>query len=327
MSVLDDALDLLRLVLDYFGVPPEMLVPVWDSPLCGCYRSIVRLMGSSLPLAPPPRVYIQLPLIAPVAQRYASVAAETPTIPSFADILWVLEDQGESSTKSRLHLPPRKAAGGPERQPKTERREKTELDSLHKISALESELLKLRALIAAIVATGLPESHGLTGTPSTSPNPVPPLLTSTPLRSTPPPPPPPPPPPAPPLPPPSFPSSVADPIRGRRRRHSSAERKAAKATASQPSMLDVLKDLNRVQLRAVERSPGGTPVRRRRSGGSGGDDPVALIAQALKRKFARHAHDSSSDKENSVDSSPFGSPDTPKMTQRSRRSQVSPCLR
>ncbi|XP_077593399.1 mitochondrial fission regulator 2 [Stigmatopora nigra] len=323
MSLLEDALDLLRLVFDYFGVPPEMLVPVWDSPLCGCYRSIVRMMGSSLPLAPPPRVYIQVPLIAPWAQPYESVATETPVIPSFADILWVLEDQGDPSTKSRLHLAPRKAAGGAERQPKMERRAKTELDSLHKISALESELLKLRAQIAVIVATGLPESSRPTGT---SPNPVPPLLTSTPLRST-PPPPPPPPPPAPPLPPSSFPPSVADPIRGRRRRQSGGERKAAIAAASQPSMLDVLKDLNRVQLRAVERSPGGTPVRRRRSGVGEADDPVSLIAQALKRKFARHAHDSSSDKENSVDSSPFGSPDTPKMPQRSRRSQGSPRLR
>lgn len=62
------------------------------------------------------------------------------------------------------------------------------------------------------------------------------------------------------------------------------------------------------------RSPGGTPVRRRRSKGGPAPlgDPAALIAEALKRKFAHRLHDVSSDKENSLES-PFGSPETPKV--------------
>lgn len=65
----------------------------------------------------------------------------------------------------------------------------------------------------------------------------------------------------------------------------------------------------------VRRSPGGTPIRRRRSKGGAAllSDPAALIAEALKRKFAQHRHNNSSDKENSLDLSPFGSPETPKV--------------
>lgn len=65
------------------------------------------------------------------------------------------------------------------------------------------------------------------------------------------------------------------------------------------------------------RSPGGTPVRRRRSKGlpAPPGDPAALIAEALKRKFAHRLLDLSSDKENSLESSPFGSPEIPKVCQ------------
>lgn len=69
------------------------------------------------------------------------------------------------------------------------------------------------------------------------------------------------------------------------------------------------------QLNLFCRSPGGTPVRRRRSKGAPAliNDPAALIAEALKKKFAHHRHNISSDKENSLELSPFGSPETPKV--------------
>lgn len=61
------------------------------------------------------------------------------------------------------------------------------------------------------------------------------------------------------------------------------------------------------------RSPGGTPARRRRSKGTAAllSDPAAIIAEALKKKFSYHQHNNSSDKENSVELSPFGSPEKP----------------
>lgn len=71
------------------------------------------------------------------------------------------------------------------------------------------------------------------------------------------------------------------------------------------------------------RSPGGTPIRRRRSKGGAAllGDPAALIAEALKRKFAQHRHNNSADKENSLELSPFGSPEIPKVPLHTRRSQ------
>uniref|UniRef100_A0A3B5ARX7 Mitochondrial fission regulator n=1 Tax=Stegastes partitus TaxID=144197 RepID=A0A3B5ARX7_9TELE len=163
MSLLEDVVYVLRMVLEYFGVPPDVLVPVWDSQLSGQYRSIVRMIGSNLPLTPTPRVHFQIPLVTYRPHGYVDVTVETPAIPSFADVMWVFEDEGESFARTR--------------------------------------------------------------------------------------------------------------------------------------------------------SPGGTPVRRRRSKGAPAllSDPAALIADALKRKFAQHRLNSSSDKENSVELSPFGSPETPKV--------------
>ncbi|KAM9779241.1 mitochondrial fission regulator 2 [Syngnathus typhle] len=307
MSLLEDALEVLRMVLDYFGVPPEMLVPVWDSRLCGQYRSMVRMIGSNLPLNPAPRVYFQIPLT-----TYADLPTEAPAIPSFADLLWVLEDEEDGFAKSRHHLP----AKTPVRQrPRPARQMQPE--ALQKISALESELLKLRAQIATLVTatSGLSESHKAAGTPLMSPIPAA-ALTSTPRCAPPPPPPPPPPCPAA--------SSVTELIRRRKCGGKDADKKRIQAVPSRPSLLDVLKDLNQVKLRSVERSPGGTPVPRRRSRGGRATppkDPASLIAEALKRKFAQHRHNLS-DKENSLESSPFGSPDTPKMVHHPRRSQT-----
>lgn len=345
MSLVEDMVHLLHMVLDYFGVPPDMLVPVWDSQLCGQYRSIVRMIGSNLPLTPPPRVRFQVPLLAYRPYGYVDVTVETPAIPSFADVMWVLEDEGDSFAKTRNHLPPRKQSTvnkeaamyrGPPLS-KAQRggrgaRKTMDPDALTKITALESELLKLRAQIAMIV-TAAPASgssglqNGLSS-PLMSPSP----LTSTPRCAALPPPPPPPP-----LPPPppcssAETQSVTELIRQRRKNEKDLEKGQIKLQDSDiiggsenkgiPTMLDVLKDLNQVKLRSVKRSPGGTPVKRRRSKGGTAilSDPAALIAEALKRKFSHYRHNASSDKENSLEVSPFGSPEAPKVPQHNRRS-------
>uniref|UniRef100_UPI0037E76C9C mitochondrial fission regulator 2 n=1 Tax=Semicossyphus pulcher TaxID=241346 RepID=UPI0037E76C9C len=340
MSLVEDFVDVLRIVLEYFGVPPDMLVPVWDSQLCGQYRSIVRMIGTNLSLAPTPRVHFQVPLLACRPHSNDDNTVETPTIPSFADVLWVFEDEGESFARTRNHLPPKKRStvnrdvlrypgpitkqaqrGGRSVRPTADP------DALKKISVLESELLKLRAQIAMIVtvspATGLIESHNAPALHLMSPLP-PPALTSTPRCGAPPPPPPPPPPPCP-----SSSSdslSVIELIRQRRTNENELDKgqlRPQEEVKGMPSMLDVLKDLNQVKLRSVERSPGGTPVRKRRSKGGPASlsDPAALIAEALKRKFAQHRHNNSSDKENSLELSPFGSPETHKVPLHTRRSQ------
>ncbi|RVE56022.1 hypothetical protein OJAV_G00231970 [Oryzias javanicus] len=331
-----DFVHVLRTVLEYFGVPPDMLDPVWTSQLCGQYRSIIRMIGSNLPLKPPPRIHFQIPLIANMPHEYVDATVDTPAIPSLADIMWVFEDKGDSFAKTRMHLPPKKPIVINQNQndskPNVNSVQKRESsaeraadpETLKKISALESELLKLRAQIAMIVTTTQAadhiESQNAPLVPLTSPPPLP-FLTSTP-RPVPPPPPPPPPP--------CLSSStdtlnVMELIRQNRKNKTvngqlqpqNSENKAM------PSMMDVLKNLNQVKLRSVQRSPGGTPVRRRRSKGGASvlSDPAALIAEALKRKFAQHRHNTSSDKENSQELSPFGSPESPKVSVHFRRSQ------
>ncbi|XP_014885246.1 mitochondrial fission regulator 2 isoform X2 [Poecilia latipinna] len=328
MSLVEDILDVLRMVLDYFGVPPEMLVPVWDSQLCGQYRSIVRMIGTNLPLKPAPRVHFQIPLVTYKHHGYIEVEANAPAIPTFADVMWVFDYEGESFARTRLpqNQAERRGGGGCVRQ-------RVNPEALQKITQLESELLKLRAQIAMIVtaapSSALTETQNAPFSPLMSPAPLP-ALTSTPRHA------PPPPPPPPPLPLPcqssfSEKSSVMDLIKERRNNNSNKGQLQAQHSGLSknmenkliPSMLDVLRDLNQVKLRSVQRSPGGTPVRRRSSKCDTAllNDPAALIARALKTKFAQHRHNTSSDKENSLELSPFGSPDAPPVSHHARRSQ------
>lgn len=97
------------------------------------------------------------------------------------------------------------------------------------------------------------------------------------------------------------------------------KRRAARAYQQEnqgvPDLADVLKGLGSVKLRAVERSPGGTPMCRRKLERTP-TDPASIIALALKKKFASHRGFSpESDQENDMSSflsdqsqSPFGQP-------------------
>ncbi|XP_036448399.1 mitochondrial fission regulator 2 isoform X2 [Colossoma macropomum] len=332
MSLLEDLVDLLRYVLEYFGVPTDMLVPVWETTLCGQYRSIVRMIGTNLPLAPHPRVHFQIPLQTFRRHGHIDVSVDAPGIPSLADVLYLAEDEGDSCTKFRSTIPlrkcewPQKAERPASAAPSAQNGHRalgqsTQPEALQKISALEAELMKLRAQIALIVATPTADSPLLSApaTPCSAPLPAP-VLTSTPLCAPPPPPPPPPPPAVANL----SQVSVTQVIRQRQAaRKDKAEPSECTSAAALPSMLDVLKDMNQVKLRTVERSPGGTPVRKRRSKGAVCmSDPAALIAEALKRKFAHKQKDDSFDKENrSAELSPFSSPDTPRISHPLRRGQ------
>ncbi|XP_067301938.1 mitochondrial fission regulator 2 [Pseudorasbora parva] len=337
MSLLEDIVDLLRCVLEYFGVPPDLLVPVWDSTQCGQYRSIVRMIGTNLPLYPHPRLRFQIPLQTFNRQGHIDVSVDTPAIPTLADVLWLVEDEGDIYTKFRTAVPLKKysvqkgfeipSLGGehslsvsvPAQRRGRVLEQDTQPEALQKISALEVELQRLRAQIAMIVSTPTADI----GTPcSTLPIPV---LTSTPVC------PPPPPPPPPPLPSPAMARctevSVSEVIRQRqaakREQIAQCDPSPGTAPAALPSMLEVLRDMNHVKLRSVERSPGGTPVRRRKSKGvTCSSDPAALIAEALKKKFAHRQRDDSFGKENhSAEPSPFSSPDTPRILHHTRRSQ------
>ena len=53
-----------------------------------------------------------------------------------------------------------------------------------------------------------------------------------------------------------------------------------------PNMNNVLEGLGSIRLRRVEKSPGGTPLRLTIRSPKPGDDPGAIIAYALKKRFA-----------------------------------------
>ncbi|XP_030912101.1 mitochondrial fission regulator 2 [Geospiza fortis] len=210
--------------------------------------------------------------------------------------------------------------------------------AFQKISALEDELTFLRAQIAAIVSVqtlgSIPSQAFKTLSTADGFYPLP-AMTSTPLSVSrnhfvi----------PSPPPLPSGAPSAVdasnsALELIKQRRAARNSDSAAANSTDHQrtknfPCMMDVLKDLNKVQLRAVERSPGGTPLSRPKKMQSSDWDPVAVLTHALKQKFAHknYDEDDSLDKENnSFDSSPFSSPEMPVVGRCSLKPNAKPSL-
>ncbi|XP_040282983.1 mitochondrial fission regulator 2 [Bufo bufo] len=368
-------LELLRQLLEYLGVPAEQLVPVWERftrrrsivraianrlpPVLfegidiqciqvlerknyGWTRSVVRIIGTLLPLERCPRPHFQKILGPGVLESEEYEAMKRSDIPSLADAPCLLDDNVMTYTRFRHDFPSSKSMGevhlaGP---PNTDSgfltivsgNRVSEISLLpandhafQKIAALEDELVQLRAQIAGIVAMqeskatqSYTESICSVGSPSNAL--PPPSLASTPLSAqfsqctTPvPPPPPPPPPPAPP----SNLNSAKSAISLIKERKASHKRSPMERDTVDklPSMMDVLKGINTIKLRTVERSPGGTPLTRKdkkRRSLNDPTDPAAIIARALKQKFAHRHKDDSYDKENrSCEDSPFSSPETP----------------
>ncbi|KFQ70722.1 Mitochondrial fission regulator 2, partial [Phaethon lepturus] len=297
----------------------------------GSTRSVVRRLGTILSLEPYPRPYFQVVQDpSPLGNDEQSIAP-APVAPSLADILWVANDEGQAFTRLRTELWRKSTAydlhpsvDSIKIVPKNSTQKDSVVDqaALQKISALEEELTFLRAQIAAIVSTQTLGSISPKVFKKFNPPdgfyPVP-AMTSTPLSVShnhfvi----------PSPPPLPSGVPSGVdarnsaVELVKQRRAARNSDSAAAGSAdhqrTKNIPSMMDVLKDLNKVQLRAIERSPGGTPLSRPRKKQSSDWDPVALLTHALKQKFAhKNEDDDSLDKENrSFDSSSFSSPEIP----------------
>uniref|UniRef100_A0A8C0BZD9 Mitochondrial fission regulator n=1 Tax=Buteo japonicus TaxID=224669 RepID=A0A8C0BZD9_9AVES len=329
-------------VLFLLSISQNIVISICQKKEYGSTRSVVRRLGTILSLEPYPRPYFKVSLLGNNEQSTAPV----PVAPSLADVLWVANDEGQAFTRLRyvkveyitayrdLHPSTDSTQGVPKHS--TQKDGHFDQAALQKISALEDELTFLRAQIAAIVS-----AQTLGSIPSRKPfwfeanqfsffsfktfstpdgfYPVP-AMTSTPLSVShnhfvi----------PSPPPLPSGLPSGVdasnsaIELIKQRRAARNSGSTAGDSAdhqsTKNIPSMMDVLKDLNKVQLRAIERSPGGTPLSRPQKRQSSDWDPVALLTHALKQKFAykNGEEDDSMDKENrSFDSSPFSSPEIP----------------
>ncbi|XP_074891884.1 mitochondrial fission regulator 2 [Buteo buteo] len=301
----------------------------------GSTRSVVRRLGTILSLEPYPRPYFKLVQDPGLLGNNEQSTAPVPVAPSLADVLWVANDEGQAFTRLRTELwIKEKSTAYRDLHPSTDStqgvpKHSTQKDghfdqaALQKISALEDELTFLRAQIAAIVSAqtlgSIPSQAFKTFSTPDGFYPVP-AMTSTPLSVShnhfvi----------PSPPPLPSGLPSGVdasnsaIELIKQRRAARNSGSTAGDSAdhqsTKNIPSMMDVLKDLNKVQLRAIERSPGGTPLSRPQKRQSSDWDPVALLTHALKQKFAykNGEEDDSMDKENrSFDSSPFSSPEIP----------------
>ncbi|XP_078072388.1 mitochondrial fission regulator 1 isoform X2 [Mustelus asterias] len=236
------------------------------------------------------------------AQSFAE--PEYGAVASLADVGWIVCDRGKSFTKMRSEIRPECAdtldhQASPIARPIVKqaflpnlRNCKKEPETptmasdaaLEKINVLENELAKLREQIAMIVT--IQEQSSLSAG----------SLTSGGVPTAPPPPPPPPPPPLPP--PPAIQQSVSaiDLIKERRGKKSDSQTTANPIQQTMPNMLDVLKDINKVKLRSVKKSLDDLKPKQEQSV----TDPTALIAAALKRKFAhRYRNDSCSENQSS----------------------------
>ncbi|KAM6181788.1 mitochondrial fission regulator 2 [Erethizon dorsatum] len=339
-------LNILREMLAYFGVPIDQILLIWKNKDYGSYRSIVRIIGKMLPLEPCRRPNFELipPLNSVASDNCGSI------VPSFADILSVANDEeagclrfrscmwkNEEQEKIKIFHPSQVAWDPLSSARRQNKPVKNYLPideaAIKKITALENELSLLRSQIAAVVEmqerrngakcgsldlndvpSGVAQISSGVAQPCVEPNPS--LVPSAP-----------PPPPLPPQCPPFQPScflplqpaatvrDVDNPATEMKKQHPGASKmnyicySKSRKNKDVPNMLDVLKDLSKVKLRAIERSPGGRPVHKRKRQSSHWD-PVSIISQALKQKFA-FQEDDSFDKENrSWESSPFSSPET-----------------
>ncbi|XP_057680521.1 mitochondrial fission regulator 1 isoform X2 [Corythoichthys intestinalis] len=277
----------------------------------GSTRSIVRRIASNLPLKPCPRVHFQL---VPFNGDSGGLRREH-AVASLADISWIDQDddEEEEDEDSPRSGPPRGVVfrGRPPRPRKrplvrrrslpTIRRETPDSrspvaandEAIQKIGVLETELAKLRAQIAQIVLAQEKNAQTVVST-GTSPLQPPPA------------PPPPPPPPPPPLPPPGLQRSFSamDLIKERRGKRPQGPSET-KTHADIPSMLDILKDMNKVKLRSVKSRPASAANHEKLQQPT--DDAASLIAQALKRKFA-HTYPQRNHQTEHVNKTPTESP-------------------
>lgn len=203
----------------------------------GKRRSIVRRIGSFLPLKPPPKIYVS---VTPLHSMSSSMINEE-TSSDYVD------SNGYGPGSGRL-------LGS-----RPDLLEPISFGSEVRLLALEQELQELREQISVIVKTNK-QSHYASAA----------SLSNGKEDSRPPPPPPPP------LPPPSTPHIAR---RASLQDHKIEERKKVPLN-TQKSMGDVLKDLDKIKLKPIARSPGGRPLRAKRE-----NSPCNDLQEILRKRY------------------------------------------
>ncbi|XP_028995521.1 mitochondrial fission regulator 1-like [Betta splendens] len=140
------------------------VIPIWQNKPHGSTRSVVRRIGSTLPLKPTQRACFQelpgLPSLRPL---------DGPMVPTLADIAWIVADEEETYARVRSDSRPLKHEWRPtpllvlhrnssvpnfRREGKrVEGLRKPGVTALNRTTALQDELSKLRAQIAKIVSS------------------------------------------------------------------------------------------------------------------------------------------------------------------------------
>lgn len=202
----------------------------------GKRRSIVRRIGSFLPLKPPPKIYVS---VTPLHSMTSSMINEE-TSSDYIDA------NGYGPGNGRL-------LGS-----RPDLLEPISFGSEVRLLALEQELQELREQISVIVKTNK-QSHYASAA----------SLSSEKENCKPPPPPPP-------LPPPSTPHIAR---RASLQDHKIEERKKVPLN-TQKSMGDVLKDIDKVKLKPIARSPGGRPLRVKRE-----NSPCNDLQEILRKRY------------------------------------------
>lgn len=241
--------DAYSLVVKYY---PQLNI---KSALCKKRHSIVRTIGTALPLKPVSRMWFFC------VNSQSGVVSSMFLGAPYDD----LKDHFSDSRFLYCQSTPRKS-----QESQSVPKKSQEVNTCNtKLEEIECELARLRAQVAQILsvqAVACPENKS-----TVEPSMLPP---------TPPPPPPPPPPLPPPPQPPASISAACTPIKKISNASSASEKNRKKGG----NLDDVLRELltGPPKLRKIKRSPGGRPLRSPRLH----DDPAQILADVLKRRFA-----------------------------------------
>ncbi|XP_014230187.1 mitochondrial fission regulator 2-like isoform X4 [Trichogramma pretiosum] len=205
----------------------------------GKRRSIVRRIGSMLPLKPPPKIYVS---VTPLHSMSSSMIDQEP----ISDYKYT---NGFGAGSNGLY------------QSKPDLLEPISFGSEVRLLALEQELQDLREQISTIVKPGKPNASQANGSSGNSNFSIPP-------------------PPPPPLPP--VPKTPHIARRASLQDHINEERKKPPFVA-QKSMGEILKGIDKVKLRVVEKSPNGGPLKIKRDVSP---SPCNDLQEILRRRYA-----------------------------------------
>lgn len=252
---------------------------------CGRYRSVVRMLSSLLPLRPAPRIFFNI--VKNPSNVYdvksASNAKEK-----------VSESTGQTLVFRKCEFSPSVMSVKPdllefglnsESIDTNTSNEDNKEDGVvtQKIDNLERELQELREQMSRIMAVQCQIDKNREAPRIPQP---PPMASSTPSAPGPPPPPPPPPPM-----PPMMPLSTPKLVITKSQSVNANTPKRPTGTKMPFDMADVLKDMGKVKLRRIERSPGGTPLRQ----APPPTDPNTVLMNVLKKRYAA-MHDKTPEK-------------------------------